>query len=137
MRDHVLANLDKAPDLGDIPPDMLAGALTIGTVMGLALGLILSLVALGLIRRLASRLPTRHPDSAVVFPSWLSGVALAGLTVPDLITAATGVIQPWTTPLFLVAYPALVILAMLSSPRPVRARYRIADFALAAFLPFV
>lgn len=63
--------------------------------------------------------------------------AVVGLVLPDLITAATGVIHPWGTPVFQFAYPAAVVAAILLAPGPERARFRLADVAVAAFLPFV
>lgn len=134
---YVLANIDQAPRLDELPPEMLGAALTAGTSMGLALSLILSLVALVIVRRAGMRARAQRPARLRVFPFWLSGVAVVGLVLPDLITAATGVIHPWSTPLFLFVFPAAVVAATLLAPGPERARFRLVDVAVAAFLPFV
>ena len=134
---YVLANVDQAPRLDELPPEMLDAALTAGTSMGVALSLILSLVALVIVRRAGLRARAQRPAPLPVFPFWLSGVAVVGLVLPDLITAATGVIHPWVTPVFQFAYPAAVAAAILLAPGPERARFRLVDVAVAGFLPFV
>nr|WP_300150683.1 hypothetical protein [Propionicimonas sp.] len=133
---YVAANIDQGPDLADLPADMLATALAAGSAMGLALSLVVSLVALAVLRRLGSR---SRPERLRrhVFPFWLSGVATVGLVVPDLLTAVTGVLHPWTTPAFLLVYPAAAVAAVFLAPGPRRARFRLADAALVAVLPFV
>lgn len=133
---YVVTNIDQGPDLADLPADMLATALSAGSAMGLGLSLAVSLIALAVLRRLGSRTrPTRLRRH--VFPFWLSGIATVGLVVPDLITAATGVLHPWTTPAFLLVYPVTAVAAAFLAPGPRRVRFRLADAALIAVLPFV
>lgn len=135
LHHYVLANAGQGPELDELPPDMVATALAVGSGMGLALSLMLSLVALAIVRWLGTR--SRPAERAGrIFPFWLSGVGTMGLTVPDLITAATGTIHPWTTLPFLV-YPAVILAACWLAPAPRRARFRLADLALAGVLTLV
>lgn len=135
---YVVANLGQGPDVDGLPAEMVDGAVTVGSGAGLTLSLMLSLVALAALRwaGLKALPPTPRPGRTV-FPFWLAGLGTVGLVVPDLISAATGTVQPWTTAAFLIGYPATVVLAVLLSPAPAHARFRLVDVAVAAFLPFV
>ena len=136
LHHYVVANAGHGPDMAELPADMVDAALAVGAGTGLALSLLLSLVALAAIRWFGTR---SRPLAGTrrVLPFWLSGVATIGLVVPDLLTAATGAINPWTTLPFLLVYPALVIAACRWAPGPRQARFRLADVALAVALPFV
>ena len=134
MFHFVLANREHGPDMSDLPAGMAEKALEVGTGLGLTVSWVIGVLALVLVRRFAI---ARSGAKGRLFPGWLMGPVLIGLTFPDLLTAVTGEVNLVTKPLFCVAYIPLMGVAVWLSARPRNKILRMVDVGLVLLLPFV
>lgn len=136
MRHFIEANLHEGPDTDHLSPEMLAVSLNVGTVLGLSLSATISLLVFGMIRKHSARFTTVG-GAPKPLPQWLYGVAVVGLVVPDLISAATGVISVTSTVYHFAIYLPVAAVAIVASPSPRDRRLRLVDVILIVALPFV
>lgn len=136
MRDYLDTNAHRGPDTSDASPQLVSASLDVGAALGLFLSVVIGVFIVIAVHRRAPR-SGKVSANRPLFPYWLSGVVLVGLVVPDLVSAATGVITVTSTSVFYIAYIPLAGLALALSPAPKARRLRLLDVVLLIALPFV